>query len=235
MHRLVLAHSPLTGPAVWGALPDVLRSGGHEVAVLDVRDDDEPPYAARYVARAATQLSSAVPAGPVTLVAHSGAGYLLPQLGAARRAARATVGGYVFVDAGIPHARGATRLSLLRAEDPEAADSLHTLLDAGQDYPPWTDDDLRHLVPHAASRAALVASLRPRGRDFFTEEFPFPGDWPDAPCGYLQLSPAYDRPARLAAARGWPVVRADPPGGHFATLVDPAAVAEGLGQVLDLM
>ncbi len=56
----VLVHSPLTGPEAWGELPSVLREHGHEVAVVDVRDDDQPPYAARFVARAALQLRDAV-------------------------------------------------------------------------------------------------------------------------------------------------------------------------------
>lgn len=40
MTVVVLAHSPLTGPAAWGGLPEELRDRGHVVVVLDVRDDD---------------------------------------------------------------------------------------------------------------------------------------------------------------------------------------------------
>jgi len=229
---LVLAHSPLTGPAAWGRLPEVLRQRTYDVVVLDVTDDDVAPYAGRYVARAALQIAAAVPTGPVHLVGHSGAGYLLPQIGAARRAARQRVAGYVFLDAGVPHGRGATRSTLLRAEDPAFADELDALLDAGASFPSWSDDDLRELVPDAALRADLVASLRPRGREFFTEPLPFPGDWPDAPCGYLRLSASYDRPARVARSRGWPVVVTDPAGGHFAASVDPSGVADSLEEVL---
>jgi hypothetical protein len=235
MAHLVLAHSPLTGPAAWGPLPDVLRRRGHDVVVVDVTDDDEPPYASRYVARAALQVAAAAPAGPVHLVAHSGAGYLLPQLGAARRSARARVAGYVFCDAGVPHARGATRLGLLRAEDVEFAEALEELLAAGERFPTWTDEDLRELVPDDVLRAALVASLRPRGSDFFTEPLPYPGDWPDAPCGYLKLSAAYDGPARVSRSRGWPVVEAPPdtPGAHFAACTAPDVVADSLEKLLD--
>jgi hypothetical protein len=229
---VVLAHSPLTGAAAWGRLPDVLRARGHRVAVLDVTDDDRPPYATRYVARAALQVAAAVPAGPVHLVGHSGAGYLLPQLGAARRAARAAVAGYVFLDAGVPHGREATRVSLLRAEDAAAAGELEPLLAAGGRYPSWTGDDLRGLVPDDAARAALVGSLRPRGLDFFTEALPFPGDWPDAPCGFLRLSASYAGPAGVARSRGWPVLERDLPGGHFAACADPEPVADALEELL---
>lgn len=77
-----------------------------------------------------------------------------------------------------------------------------------------------------------MASLRPHGLDFFTAELPYPGDWPDAPCGYVQLTASYDVPARLAAARGWPVLRPSLPGGHFAACVDPAGVTDALDELL---
>lgn len=232
---VVLAHSPLTGPAAWGRLPDVLRERGVDVTVLSVTDDTGPPYASRYVARAALQVAEHAPAGPVHLVGHSGAGYLLPQIGAARRAARRPVAGYVFLDAGVPHGRGATRTTLLRAEDPAFAAELDTRLAAGGTYPPWTDEDLRVDVPDEEVRAALVASLRPRRADFFSEPLPFPGDWPDAPCGFLQLSGPYAGPARLARSRGWPVVSAELAGGHFAACADPAGVAVALEDLLRQM
>lgn len=60
---------------------------------------------------------------------------------------------------------------------------------------------------------------------------PLPTDWPDAPCSLLQLSPAYDAAARLARARGWPVLTLDG-AGHFAALTDPHRVA---GALLDLL
>jgi hypothetical protein len=230
----VLVHSPLTGPAAWGELPSVLRGRGHEVAVVDVRDDDRPPYAARFVARAALQLRDAVGASPIVLAGHSGAGYLLPLIGAARRAARAAVAGYLFVDAGLPPARPTGRLQLMRAEDPAFAESLEAQLRAGVAFPDWSDDDLRDLVPDDAARGALVSSLRSRGSDFFLEDLPVAPDWPDAPCGYLRLSPSYDRAARSARQRGWPVVDGPEtrPGGHFAAVAEPAAVADDLERLL---
>jgi hypothetical protein len=79
--------------------------------------------------------------------------------------------------------------------------------------------------------------LRPRGHDFFAEPLPVAPDWPDAPCGLLRLSPAYDASARQARQRGWPVLDGpdDRPGGHFAALVDPAAVADDLEDLLGRM
>jgi pimeloyl-ACP methyl ester carboxylesterase len=234
----VLVHSPLTGAAAWGDLPSVLRGRGHRVAVVDVADDDAPPFAARFVARAALQLREQAGDEPVRLVGHSGAGYLLPLLGAARRAARAAVAGYVFLDAALPPARPTSRLDLMRAELPGGpAEELAAMLAAGGTFPDWTEADLRELVPDDVARAALVASLRPRGEDFFTDPVPVVADWPDAPCGLLRLSPAYDGALRLALLRGWPVLQGpdDRPGGLFAALVEPDAVADDLEDLLARM
>lgn len=234
---LVLVHSPLTGPEAWGRLPEVLRARGHEVAVVAVHDDDRPPYASRFVARAALQLRTSAGSRPTVLVGHSGAGKLLPLVGAARRAARAPVAGYVFLDAGLPAARPASRADLLRSEGMDDADEFVAGLAAGGTFPNWTDDDLRELVPDDELRAALVGSLRPRGHDFFAEPLPVAPDWPDAPCGLLRLSPAYDASARQARQRGWPVLDGpdDRPGGHFAALVDPTSVADDLEDLLARM
>jgi len=234
----VLVHSPLTGAAAWGDLPSVLRGRGHRVAVVDVADDDAPPFAARFVARAALQVREQAGDRPVLLVGHSGAGYLLPLLGAARRAARAGVGGYVFLDAALPPARPTSRLDLMRAEQPDGSvEELASLLAAGGTYPDWTEADLRELIPDQPARATLVASLRPRGEEFFTDPVPVVADWPDAPCGLLRLSSAYDGALRLARLRGWPVLAGpdDRPGGHFAALVDPGAVADDLEDLLARM
>ena len=236
MVSFVLAHSPLTGPAAWGRLPDALRELGHDALVLDISADDSPPYAVRYVAAAAAQIDAAGPTSPLVLVAHSGAGYLLPQLGFTQRAARRRVAGYVFLDAGIPAPRPSTRLDLLALEDPETATDLDVLLSAGGRFPPWTDDDLRELIPDDGLRADVVASLRPRGRDFFSEVLPFPSgdvEWPDAPCGLLQTSAGYAATARSARSRGWPVLERE--AGHFAACADPHGVARDLLDLLDRM
>ncbi len=100
---LVLLHSPLTTASAWGGLREALSA--YDVVTPEVADDDRPPYAGRYVARAALEIMAAGVKPPVVLVAHGDAGRLLPPIGAAQRAAHRLVGAYVFVDATLPGGR----------------------------------------------------------------------------------------------------------------------------------
>jgi hypothetical protein len=235
---LVLLHSPLVGVESWGTLPAALRRGGAAVQAAPVDGDDRPPYAGRYVAQAAARVLEAAPApgGPLVLAGHSGAGPLLPAVGAALRAAGRPAGGYLFCDAGLPVEQGppVTRLDLLAREDPAMAAGFRAELEAGGRFPGWSDRDLAPLVPDAAARAALLGCLRPRGLDFFTEPLPGqPPGWPDAPCGYLHLSAAYDHWLERAEALGWPVARLR--AGHFHALVDPDGLAAAMLALLARM
>ncbi|TDQ52940.1 hypothetical protein [Actinorugispora endophytica] len=113
---LVLLHSPLGSAADWGSLPRALAGLGAEVLVAEVADDDRPPFAARYVARAALEIAAAAPAGPILPVAAGAAGPLLPAIGAAQRAAHRAVAGYVLVDALLPQPGTPTRAELAAAQ-----------------------------------------------------------------------------------------------------------------------
>ena len=228
---IALLHSPLVSAATWGDVPSELATLGLDVAVPEVLDDDEPPFAARYVARASLQLAQELPGQPLVLVGHSGAGPLLPQIGFARHAAGVPVRGYVFLDAMLPRVpQATTRLELLSLEDASFATSLAEVLSAGGRFPDWSEADLAESLPDPADRALVLAGLRPRQLDFFTEPLPAPEDWPDARCGYIQLSAAYDKPAATAKRRGWNVRAADLH--HFAALTHPASIAKLLVQTL---
>lgn len=218
----VLVHSPLTGPAAWGQLPDRLRNDQIDVVVVDVDDDDEPPFADGYVRRAVAQIADAEPAAPIVLVAHSGAGALLPAIAAALQ----STGGYVFLDAVLPLPGQPSRLDLLQEEGGGFVAAFAASLRAGAWFPTWTVDELADIVPDAQDRVSLVQSLRPRGHDFFTEPLPDTGTWPDAPCGYLRTSAAYDHWVGVAEQRGWPIVARDL--GHFAALANPEATRDAL-------
>lgn len=227
---LILLHSPLTSVAAWGTLPAILRARGADVIVPEVTDDDDVPFSVRYVARAALQVSGA---GPLIAVGHSGAGPLLGQFGYAQRAWRRRMSGYAFIDAGLPRPGGVSRLEMLRTEDPEFAVELEELLGRRATFPNWSDRDLVDVVPDPAARKALVTGLRRRGGKYWTEPVPCPSDWPDAPCGYLRTSAAYDITAGMARARRWPVTERE--GGHFAALVDPEGMADDLLALVEEM
>ena len=222
---LVLLHSPLVGVASWGTLPEALGGAGAGAAAVAVGGDDRPPFARRYVDEAVAGTLAADPPGPLVLVGHSGAGPLLGAVGAGLAAADRPAGGYLFCDAGLPR-DGATRLELLAAEDQEMAAAFRAELERGGRFPEWDDAALAPLVPGPAARAALIGSLRPRDLAFFTEPLPPAPGWPDAACGFLRLSAAYDHWAEAAAARGWPTASLD--AGHFHPLADPGEVAAAL-------
>jgi hypothetical protein len=223
-HSVALIHSPFTSAVVWGAVPEALRAQGVQVAVPEVLDDDEPPYASRFVARVAQQLQIDAGGDHVVLVGHGGAGPLLPQIAFARQASGSPVASYLFIDAALPRTlKVATRLDLIGADDPVAAAELGERLAAGHRYPEWTDDELAATVPDPTDRAMLLAGLRPRALGFFTEPLPVPEDWPDAPCVYLQLSEAGAAAARTASLRSWTVAREN--AHHFWALTDPEAFA----------
>ena len=226
----VLVHSPLVGPTTWEPVAVALRGRGHEVAVPALWDNDTaaPPYWQQHAESVARALG-AVPADrPIVLAGHSGAGPLLPAIGA--RLAQ-QVAAYLFVDAGLP-VGGASRLDGMAREDPDWAAQFAQELRAGAVFPAWTDEELAVIVPDAGRRQALLDELHPRDLPFFEEVIAVPDGWPDAPCAYLQFSTSYDTPARQARDAGWPFRRID--AGHFHMLVEPEAVAAALVELVGI-
>jgi Alpha/beta hydrolase family len=87
MTEFILVHGTTQSPAGWDRLADELRGRGHGVTAIDL-PDDQPEWApADYARHAAAQVG---PAGdrPV-VVAHSGAGVLLPAIAEAAGAGTA--------------------------------------------------------------------------------------------------------------------------------------------------
>ncbi len=222
----VLIHSPLVGPTTWEPVAVALRERWRSAMVAPLQDHvySPRPYWVQHAEAVKYGLQALRPNRPVILVGHSGAGPLLPVIGARLRQ---PVAAYLFVDAGIP-VDAASRLDLMQREDPVWAAQFEQSLRDGEVFPTWTDEDLAAIVPDAEQRRALLADLRPRDWIFFAEPIPVPGGWPDAPCAYLQFSAAYDEPARQAQAQaqGWPFRHMD--AGHFHMLVEPEAVAEAM-------
>ena len=228
---VVLIPSPLLGPASWAPVAEQLANRGWgRIVSVDLRDPtDRQPCWQRTVGGVEASLRLVPDNRPVVLVAHSGAGPLLPAV--AGRLRRPTAA-YLFVDAGLP-AGGMSRLEAIAAEGDSGkslAAELSATLDAGRRFPEWSDADLQPIVPNAKERERLLAELRPRGREYWTEPLPIVSGWPDAPCGYLQFSTPYQRAAEQAERLGW--TTRNLPGSHFHLLVEPGEVA---GAVVDLL
>jgi len=220
----VLIHSPLVGASTWQRVARELQADDLEVSVPAVHDTEglDTAYWQQH-ATAVQQALSAVPTDRrLILVGHSGAGLLLPVI---RQHLSHPIAAYVCVDAGIPQA-GASRLDLIATESADWFQSFHTFLVAGGRFPDWRDEDLVDEIPDEQMRASLLAELQPRALPFWTEPIPVFAGWPDAPCAYLQFSPAYDVPAAYAREQGW--LYRHLPGGHFLPLVDPRSVARTL-------
>jgi hypothetical protein len=225
---IVLISSPLVGPSTWSPVAQELRRRQIATLIPTLDDDGERglPFWRQHVDAVTRAAAAITPASPLALVGHSGAGPLLPAIG---REIGHPIAAYIFVDAGIP-TDGKSRLELMAAEDAPFARQLREHLSAGGRFPAWTDDDLAPILPDERIRHRLVEEMRPRPLPFFAEPIPVFAGWPDAPCGYVRFSPAYDAPARQARAAGWHY--REIAAGHFHMLVDPPAVADALLSLL---
>lgn len=224
----VLVHSPLVGPLTWSLVAKQLRLQKIEARQLELSDgfDRIIPYWKRQAESVVKTLQLVPLDVPIILTAHSGAGPLLPAI---RWASGVRVAAYLFVDAGIP-IDGYSRLDLMRLESPDLAQGFRQYLESGGRFPDWSDEQLKDLLPDSELRRSLLAEIRPRKLDFFTEPIPVFHGWPDAPCGYIQLSPAYDFPFRRAQREGWVVAKID--AGHFHMLVKPEQVIQMMLEVV---
>ena len=218
----VLLHSPLVGPFTWEPVQKVLAEQSFQAMLPDLWDDPNSalPYWQQHADSVAKDLAQIPAQQKIVLVAHSGAGPLLP---AVRQKLAHPVFSYIFVDAGIPRA-GLSRMDLMKLEDGEWAEQFHQSLLQGEVFPTWTESDLKEIVPEAQPRQKLVDELRPRSLQFFTEPIPVETGWPDAPCIYIKFSESYEWDAMQAKHAGWPVYAID--AAHFHMLVDPVAVAD---------
>jgi hypothetical protein len=212
------------GPLTWKPVADVLKGGGTNAVVPTLGSEGvSPPFWKRHAEAVAECLRTLPRAERIVLTAHSGAGPLLP---AVRRHVEHDVVGYVFVDAGLPGPDGASRLNLL--ESSGTAKRLRARVRDGL-LPVWTDlfavtEEMVHdLIPDAGLRHDFIQERRPTPIAVYDEPLPVFSGWPDAPCGYVKFSAAYEREALGARRNGWRVL--DLPGSHFHMLVEPRKVA----------
>ena len=215
----VLIHSPLVGTFTWKMVAEQMRQRGLDVLVPELKDspDLKEPYWKQHAESFSQTLAEIPQDTSLVLVAHSGAGPLLPVL---RQSIPNAVHSFVFVDAGIPH--NATRLEMMKSEDSNWAEEFQAYLEGGGRFPNWTSEDLAEILPDETIREQLVANLRPRALDFFSELIPVFKGWPDAPCAYVLFSPPYKRAEVEARQMGWKTYELE--AGHFHMLVDALAV-----------
>ena len=228
---LVLVHGPLTGLLTWSLVASALWEAGIDVIVPGLHDDpsDPRPCWEQHVEAVAASVGQLSEEEAVVLVGHSGAGVLLPAIGAA---VAQPVAGYVFVDADLPR-DGASRLDAFPSEEARAAFRARAV--DGM-IPPFDEALLRPLIPDPRVRAEFRAELRSVPLTVYEEPIPVPPAWPDAPCAYLAFrgsAPIYAAAIEEARRDGWPLARLD--GAHFHLLVDPEAVAEALLDLVDAL
>lgn len=225
----VLIHSPLVGPLTWEPVAAVLRRRGELALVPDISPalPQDPPYHAR-IADLVRQSLDFLPANqPLILAGHSGAGPLLPAI---RRRLVQPVAGYLFVDAGLP--RGDT--SFFDRVPPELAGHLQQMAHEPGWLPPWADwfggeSAIHDILPDDTRRREFMNNLSPIPLALLEERIPVFDGWPDAPCGYLQFSEAYEQEAADAKQLGWPL--RDIQAGHLHMLVNEEKVAASLLEI----
>jgi pimeloyl-ACP methyl ester carboxylesterase len=217
----VLMHSPLAGPCTWSLVARDLEAGGHTVIVPELRSPQglAEPYYRHHVEAVAKAVEAADSTGRLILVGHSGAGPLLPAIGAALDI---PVEAYIFVDAALPtpgHSRldGFGDEAAVRQFRESARDGL---------VPPWPEAALRPLIPDDAVRARFVEDLQPMPLAVYEEPLPVVPGWPEARCAYLRFSDAYLQPYVEALRRRWLTRQIG--AGHFHMLENPRYVAGAL-------
>jgi hypothetical protein len=218
----VLIHSPLVGTLTWKLIAEQIRQRGFDIVVPMLNDspDSKEQYWKQHAESISRELAVIPHDRALILVAHSGAGPLLPVI---REALPNPIHAYVFVDAGIP-VTDATRLEMMKLEDSNWAQEFQVYLEGGGRFPNWSSEDLSEILPDANVRQELVTDLRPRALDFFNEPIPVFTGWPDAPCVYILFSPPYRRAEAQARQMGWQTYTLE--AGHFHMLVDPQAVTD---------
>jgi hypothetical protein len=211
--KVLMIHSPLVGPATLTPLAAELRDRGFEVAVPDLRSALTAP---RPQWQAIVDLTCATADATDVLVAHSGAGVLMPML-----AERLTPEVTAFVDAVVPGEGTWYQASAAFVE------FLESLPRDGPLLPPWHEwwraDVIGKLIPDEDTRTRIAADTPRVPRSFYDDPIPLPAGWTTrGGCCFLQLSPAYNDDRDRAAEYGWPTAHMD--GQHLDVAVRPDAV-----------
>jgi pimeloyl-ACP methyl ester carboxylesterase len=219
----VLIHSPLVGPTTWLPVADEFVRRGREAVAPSLLGIATAPAPQWRHAQEAVRAAAAETAVPVVLVAHSGAGQLLPAIA---DALAVEVAALVFVDSFLPPAGGSVRLA-----PPGLMSQLRALANDGV-LPPWSswfgENAMRELVPEERLWATLEEEMPRLPLSYFEASVPLPGGWSACPCAYLLFSgEPYAKSAARARDQGWPVAEI-PGAGHLAMASDPIPVTDAL-------
>lgn len=223
---LVLLHSPWVGPTTLLPLAEQLRRRGVHAAVPDLRgvvDDPDQLAAALRERLVAAGVDLDVPAA---ILAHSGAGLLVPL--AVRELPEAAA--VVLLDAQIPPLVGTES-----SPDGDFRARLEAMAGSDGRLPPWTSwwpaEAVAELVPDPVQRATISDEC-PRVPLAWSQWRPEPDPgWERLPIAFLQRSPAYSDQADLASRQGWVIDRADST--HLDCATRPAEVADAVLTALD--
>jgi pimeloyl-ACP methyl ester carboxylesterase len=223
--RLMLVHSPLTGPSTWGACAAALAARGVEAEVARL-----PPLAEASYEDLAQAVGGAIAAGaPASLVVHSGAGGLAAAIVAQ---AQGRVRSVVFVDAILPH----PGRSWFDTAAPALGESLRARAKDGA-APRWDqwfpEGALGGLIPDGAARGTFLGELRPTPLSYLQAPAPDLEIPADIAWGYVRLSKAYEVEAGEARRVGAPTLRLDL--NHLAMITHPQEVATTLLQTLKML
>ncbi len=219
----LLVHSPLVGPSSWRPVDDEARARGVDVIRPDLTSVGDAP-APRWEHFVDSAVRATDGRSDLVVVGHSGAGAMLPAIGA-RMGDRLRA--LVFVDSVVPPPRGAhTTSERLRGSLDEkiANGRLLQWLDW------WPDDVVAELVPGPEGRSELRSDMPRLPRSFYDEDVPVPLEWSTGPCAYLRLSSAYDEELDAAGRIGWPCAAID--GTHLSIFTDPSSVLDGIEALL---
>ena len=179
----VLVHSPLLGLTSWAFVANEIWERDVELIVPGLHHDvsGTEPFWTQHVASVVRSIETLDEEAVLLLVAHSGAGLLLPAIA---EAAPRRVAGYIFVDADLPKAAPAGISRLDRFADDEARAAFRGTVVDGM-VSPFTEDTLAELISDASVRTQIAEELRPTPLAIYEERVPVPAGWPDAPNSFF--------------------------------------------------
>lgn len=221
MSSLLLVHSPLLGPSIWGPVRSAASESGLPAVIADLRPAlGRPGPMWPEMVRLARIAARPLPR-PVDAVAHSGAGAVLPGVGAALGD---DLGRLVFVDAVLPPEKGAHRYSSgIRSRVAELAGDDGSL-------PPWPDwwppEALSAMLPDPGQVDLLRSDAPAAPLAWFEEEIPVPIAWSEGDNSYIRLSGAYDDELNRARQMGWQVWNME--SHHLGMITNPRQVLDAI-------